>query len=90
MVLVEHLRQRLGTRNLSANAYNDPTNRTVLQSLAKIAIHHDQISDAIDYLNVLAENPTDVADAIQIMSTLVEAYQAQGDKTKRLGTDGYH
>ena len=63
---------------------NDPTNRTVLKSLAKIAIQHDQINDAIDYLNVLAENPTNVADAIQIMSTLVEAHQAQGDRNKEI------
>ena len=61
---------------------NDPTNRTVLQSLAKIAIQHDQISDAIDYLNIL-QRIQRMADA-KIMSTLVEAHQAQGDRNKEI------
>ena len=84
-VLVEHLADSdLALETYQRMLDNDPTNRTVLKALAKIAIQHNQVADAIDYLNILAENPTDVSDAIQIMSTLVEAHQANGDRDKEI------
>ncbi len=84
-VLVEHLAESdIALETYERMLEHDPNNRSVLQALAKISIQHDQIPKAIQYLNTLAENPTDPADAIQIMETLVSAYQAQGNTIKEI------
>ena len=51
-VLVEHLADSDLALETSAMLDNDPTNEHIAV-LAKIAIQHDQINDAIDYPNVL-------------------------------------
>ena len=84
-VLVEHLADSdLALETYQRMLSNDPDNRMVLKALAKISIQHDQVSESIQYLNTLAENPTDSKDAIQIMNTLVEAHQAQGSVDKEI------
>ncbi len=84
-VLVDHLAESdLALETYQRMLQNDPANRSVLKALARISIQHDQIDEAIAHLNTLAENPTDLHDAIEIMNTLVEAHQAQGDIHKEI------
>ena len=84
-VLVEHLADsEIALETYEALLVDNPNDRHILKSLSRIAIQHDRVEDAITYLNQLAENPTDVRDAVEIMHTLVDAYQALGNLDKEI------
>ena len=49
-VLVEHLADSdIALETYQRMLDNDPSNRSILKALAKIAIQHEQVDDAIDY-----------------------------------------
>jgi tetratricopeptide (TPR) repeat protein len=60
----------------------DPQDREVLQSLARIAIQHNKIEQAIEYLERLSLNPSQALEASRIQQTLAEAYNALGNVEK--------
>ena len=60
----------------------DPQDREILQSLARIAIQHNQIEQAIEYLERLSLDPLNALEASRIQRTLAEAYNAQGNIEK--------
>ena len=82
-ILLEHLSDTdLALETYQKMLEEDPQDREVLQSLARIAIQHNQIEQAIEYLERLSLDPLNALEASRIQRTLAEAYNAQGNIEK--------